>query len=255
MAHSYSIGEVAQLSGISVRSLRFYEEAGLLIPARDERNGYRSYTATDIDRLQDILLLRHLGVAVRDIAPLLSTTPAERRAHLAHHLGELKAERDRLERLIETVEKTIEHLEGNTAMEDNEKFEGFKRELVEENEERHGTEARERWGDDAVDASNRKMLNMSEQDYDAWRALDAEILDALGRAVHDNANPAGDEGARICELHRRWLGYTWPAYTPAAHRGLAEMYVADERFSSYYDCAGAGGAAWLHDAIVAHAGV
>lgn len=255
MTHGCSIGEVAQLSGASVRSLRFYEEVGLLSPSRDANTGYRRYTAADIDRLQEILLLRHLGVAVHDIAPLLSTTSAERSEHLARHLEELEAERDRLDRLIETVKRTIESLEGDAIMADTEKFEGFKRELIEENEERYGTEAREHWGDDAVDASNGRMLNMSKQDYDTWQALGSEILDALERAVRDGADPAGDEGARICDLHRRWLGYTWPTYTPAAHRGLAEMYVTDERFSSYYDRAGAGGAAWLHDAIVAHAGV
>ena len=253
MRPGYTIGRLAQLSGVSVRTLRFYEEAGLLAPAREAANGYRRYTTEDVDRLQEILLLRHLGVAVRNIGPLLSTSADERRCALGRHLADLRAERTRLDELIGTVERTLAHLEGEADMADNEKFEGFKRELVEDNERRYGPEARERYGDDAVDESNRRMLNMSKADYETWRALEDEILGALADAVHAGEDPAGPAGARICELHRRWLGYTWPTYSPEAHRGLAEGYVADERFRAYYDRAAPGATDWLHDAILAHA--
>ena len=255
MKTSYTIGKLAQLSGVSVRTLRFYEEAGLLAPAREAENGYRRYTSEDVDRLQEILLLRHLGVAVRDIGPLLSRSAGERRQALSRHLAELRAERTRLDELIETVERTLAHLKGEMNMADNEKFEGFKRELVEDNERRYGTETRERYGNDAADESNRKMLNMSKDDYEAWRVLETEILDALADAVREGEDPAGPQGAHICELHRRWLSYTWPAYSPEAHRGLAESYVADERFRAYYDRATPGATDWLRDAILAHAGM
>lgn len=255
MTKTYRIGEVAELSGTSVRSLRFYEETGLLAPARDAGNGYRRYTAADVDRLQEIMLLRQLGVAVRDIAPLLSTTASERFEVLGGHLEQLKAERNRLDHLIDTVERTLADLKGTATMSDAEKFEGFKRELVEDNERRYGAEARERYGDAAVDDSNRRMLNMNEQEYGTWQALDAEIHAALAEAVRTGANPAGDTGARVCSLHRQWLSHTWPTYSPEAHRGLAEMYVADERFRAYYDREVPGATQWLHDAIVAHAGM
>lgn len=255
MDSGYTIGELAGLSGVSVRALRFYEEEGLLTPAREAANGYRRYTSKDVDRLQEIMLLRHLGVAVRDIGPLLSTSAYERRHALSRHLVKLRAERDRLVELIKTVERTLAHLEGETDMTDTEKFEGFKHELVEDNERRYGDEARERYGDAAVDESNRKMLNMSKNDFEAWRALETEILDALAEAVREGEDPAGPLGAHVCELHRRWLGYTWPSYSPEAHRGLAEGYVADERFRAYYDRVMPGATDWLRDAILAHAGM
>ena len=134
-----------------------------------------------------------------------------------------------------------------------EKFESLKRDLVNENERLYGAEARGRYGDEAVDTSNRKMLGMSERDYEAWRELEAEIREALEAAVTTDADPAGDEGARLCDLHRRWLECTWPTYSAEAHRGLAEMYVADERFRAYYDRDVSGCAEWLRDAIQAHA--
>ena len=233
MRRGYSIGELAELSGASVRSLRFYEEAGLLNPERDPANGYRRYSEADVDRLQEILLLRRLDMPVRDIAPLLSTSKAGRRMVLQHHLAALKRERDRLNTLITTVEYTLAEERGETTMQDSEKFEGLKQNLVDE--------------------STRKMLNMSEKDFAAWQELSAEIVSALEEAVRSGADPAGPEGARVCDLHRRWLGYTWPSYTAVAHRGLAEAYVADERFTAYYDGTVVGCAAWLRDAIVAHA--
>ena len=253
MRQSYSIGELAELSGASVRSLRFYEEAGLLKPERDPANGYRRYNAADVDRLQEILLLRRLGVPVRDIAPLLSTSKAERRAALRHHLAALKRERDHLDALIATVERTLAEERGEATMQDHEKFEGFKRKLVEENEHRHGVETRGRYGNAAVDESVRRMLNMSENDYEVWRGLETEILETLETAVRAEVDPTGPEGVRICDLHRRWLAYTWPVYSAEAHRDLAQSYVTDDRFTAYYDRKVSGCATWLRDAIIAHA--
>lgn len=253
MNRSYTIGELAELSGVSVRALRFYEEAGLLAPERDAQNGYRRYGHADVDRLQEILLLRRLGVAVRDIAPLLSASTGERRALLAQHLDALRDERRRLDGLIATVKRSLAELEGGATMADREKFEGFKRKLVDENERQYGAEVRECYGDAAAEESNRRMMGMSEADYTAWQELDAEIRDALAAAVRAGEDPVGPEGTRICDLHRRWLGFTWPTYSAEAHRDLAESYVADERFVAYYDREVPGCTAWLRDAVLAHA--
>lgn len=254
MEKTYSIGELAALSGVSVRTLRFYEEAGLLCPKRDPQNGYRIYGSVDVDRLQEILLLRRLGIPVRDVASLLSTSEDERRIALTQHLKALREERDQLNALITTVEHTLNAMRGEAMITDKEKFDGLKRELIENNEKRYGLEMRNRFGEDAVDKSNRKMLNMSEKDYAAWQELDAEIRDALVAAVQDGTDPVGPEGERVYNLHRRWLYYTWPSYTTEAHKALAESYVTDKRFTAYYDRAVSGCVVWLRDAVTAHAG-
>lgn len=249
---AYGIGEVSDIVGVSTRTLRYYEEAGLLVPARTA-NGYRHYTPADLDRLQEILLLRHMGMSVAEIPSALSATEDERRRTLARHLETLRAERERLDTLIRTVENTIEHIDKGVPMDDKAKFEGMKRDLVEQNERTHGAEVRERWGDAAADEANRKMLNLSESEFERFQELGRAINESLEAAVSANTDPAGDEGERVYRLHREWLGFTWNFYTPEAHRGLAEMYVADERFTTYYDGNIAGCAAWLRDAITAHA--
>lgn len=134
-----------------------------------------------------------------------------------------------------------------------ESFEAFKKQTVEENEARYGTEIREKYGDEAVDASNAKLMGLSETEYLTWTALGAQIQTSLEQAVRAGVDPAGEAGAAIASLHRKWLSYTWKRYSPRAHCGLAEMYVADERFTAHYDSAVPGCARFLRDAIVAAA--
>lgn len=139
-------------------------------------------------------------------------------------------------------------------MTDSEKFEGFKQKLVAENEAEYGAEARGKYGDTAVDASNAKLMGLSPEQYGEMQKLSARINAALAAAVRAGEAPDGPEGRRIAELHKQWLCFTWPKYTPKAHLGLAEMYVADERFTAYYDAETPGCAAFLRDAVAAFTG-
>lgn len=137
-------------------------------------------------------------------------------------------------------------------MSDKEKFEAFKRRAVEANEEQYGKEIREQYGPEAVEASNARLLSMTEEEHGGWKALEAEILSALAAAVRAGEDPAGPAGRRVAELHRRWLCGAWAKYTPQAHRGVAELYTADERFTAYYDKEVPGCAAFLRDAVRAY---
>ena len=193
---AYGIGEVSDIVGVSTRTLRYYEEEGLLVPARTA-NGYRRYTPADLDRLQEILLLRHMGMSVAEIPSALSATEDERRRTLARHLETLRAERERLDALIRTVENTIEHIEKGVPMDDKAKFEGMKRDLVEQNERTHGAEVRERWGDTAADEANRKMLNLSEGEFERFQELGRAINESLEAAVSANADPRRRRGGNV----------------------------------------------------------
>ena len=133
-------------------------------------------------------------------------------------------------------------------MKDSEKFEGFKRDLVSENEKKYGKEIREKYGDAAIDESNQKMMDLSKEGYEEVQVLSERINTLLKQAVEEG-DPAGVTAQTVCELHKKWLMSYWKKYTKEAHRGLAAMYVEDPRFSKYYEDIVPGGAAFLRDSI------
>ena len=138
-------------------------------------------------------------------------------------------------------------------MTDQQRFEGLKRTTVEQNEQRFGKEARERHGAAAVDAANERLLGMDERTWNDMNALEERIKELL-RAAMASGEVGGSQSQELVAAHARWLQLHWgsEAYTPQAHRGLADGYLADKRFVAYYDTAcGAGATQFLRDAIVA----
>ena len=241
----YTVKALAEMAGVTPRTLRWYDQKGLLKPRRTTEAGYRIYGPGEVDRLQAILFYKELGLELEAVREILDAPGFDR-------VAALEARRRRLDALILTVEKTIEEAKGGTQMSDKEKFEAFKRQAVEANEEQYGREIREQYGPEAVEASNARLLSMTEEEHGQWKALEAEILSALAAAVRAGEDPAGPEGRRIAELHRRWLCRAWDKYTPQAHRGVAELYTADQRFTAYYDQEVPGCAAFLRDAVQAY---
>lgn len=140
-------------------------------------------------------------------------------------------------------------------MTDKEKFEGFKKKLIDENEARYGREVREKYGNEAVDASNCNVAGMSEEKLQEAQALSEEINEMLKKAF-DEGDPAGESAQKVCELHRKWLCMFWPdgMYSPEAHKGLAAGYVADPRFTAYYDKIADGCTKFLKEAIDIYCG-
>lgn len=138
-------------------------------------------------------------------------------------------------------------------MSDKEKFEGFKEKLINDNEEKYGVEIREKYGDAAINASNEKFRNLSKEQYDEYVQLEKKVLETL-KAAFATKDPASDLAQKAADLHRTWLSYTWNNYSKEAHAGVAKMYVADERFTQYYDKEQPGLAAFLRDSILIYTG-
>ncbi|MDL2257965.1 MerR family transcriptional regulator [Eubacteriales bacterium OttesenSCG-928-K08] len=245
----YSIKQIADMAGISTRTLRYYDEIGLLLPAGTSEAGYRLYGAKEVDRLQEILFFRELDMSIEEIRSLISSKNYDREAALQNHRKSLCAQRDRLERLILTVEKTIKNVKGELEMTDKEKFEGFKQKQIEKNEELYGKEIRSKYGDKTVDASNKKYLEMSECDYLETEALAEKIIETLHAAM-DTGKPDSELAQKACALHKEWLCRHWDKYSPEAHAGLGQMYVDDPRFADYYDKQRPGTAKFLRDALL-----
>lgn len=246
----YTIQELSRLSGVTTRALRWYDKIGLLTPSGRTEGGYRRYGAAEVDRLQDILYYRALGVELARVKEILDDPSFDRLAVLRGHLSALEGERERIQRLISSVKKTILTQERNEIMSDEKKFEAFKRDALEEKERLYGAEAREKYGDAEVDASNARMMGLTREQYAEWERLGKEILEKLSAAVAAGADPAGEAGKELTDLHRRWLTVTGNKYDVQRHRGLAELYVQDGRFTAYYDTERPGCARFLRDAVL-----
>ena len=245
----YSIQELARLSGVTTRTLRWYDEIGLLKPSRVAESGYRYYGPAEVDRLQDILYYRALGVELARIKRCLDDPSFDRLAALRSHLTALEAERARLEGLIRSVRQTIGAEERKEIMSDEQKFEAFKQRAIAHNEKVYGAETRAKYGDREVDEANAAVMNLTQAQYREWTDLGREIQERLEAAVRAGRSPEGEEGEKLCALHRRWLTITGNRYDPARHRGIAELYVMDERFTAYYDKQVPGCARFLRDAV------
>lgn len=249
----YTIHELAKISNVSTRTLRYYDEIGLLKPARTSSSGYRIYGSREVSLLQQILFYRELGMSLKEIKDIILSPSFDEIEALKSHRTKLIAEKTRLDRLILNVEKTIAQKEGRAVMKDSEKFEGFKRNLIEKNEENFGTEIRTKYGNKTVDESSKKFMNMTEEQFDEFTKLGQKINELLKQAC-ETGDPAGELAQEVADLHRQWLCFTWPEYTREAHAGLAKMYVHDERFKKYYDEICPGAAEFLKEAILIYTG-
>ena len=244
----YSINELSKIAKISTRTLRYYHEINLLEPKRINSSGYRIYGEYEIDKLQQILFYKSMGFKLEDIKNIVNSPSFDIMTALNNHKKELIRRREEIDLLIENVEKTINYKKGEIKMSNKEKFEAFKKDLINKNEEEYGEEIREKYGNSQVDNSNAKIMGMSEEEFKEFKELEKQIIETLKDAMEEN-NPSGEKAQRACELHKKWLGYTWNFYTKEAHRNLGEMYVADERFKKYYDDNKKGMSEFFRDAL------
>lgn len=250
----YTVQKLAQLAGVSTRTLRYYDEIGILKPARINSSGYRIYGQVEVDHLQQILFYRELGIGLESIKDIVLAPSFDKAEALREHREKLLEKREQLDVLISNVDKTIAQNEGRIVMSDKEKFEGFKQKLVDDNEAKYGKEIREKYGEDTVNKSNQKVKGMTQEEYDEVTKLTVEVKETLYEAFK-TGDPAGELAQKAADLHRQWLCYYWDSYSKEAHAGVAQMYVDDPRFTAYYDEKQPGAAEFLRDAVFIYTGM
>lgn len=250
----YTVKKLGRMAGISTRTLRYYDEIGILKPARINSSGYRIYGEAEVNMLQQILFYRELGVSLKSIKDIVTSPSFDSTKVLREHHEKLLEKRKQLDALIANVEKTIAASEGRIIMSDTEKFEGFKQKMIDENELKYGKEVREKYGNEQVDMSNKKIKNMTEEQYKEVQKLNNDIIKTLKEAFK-TGNPGGEAAQKAVDLHRRWLSFFWNSYSKEAHAGLANMYAEDKRFTEYYDKEQPGMAAFFRDAILIYTGM
>ncbi len=250
---SYTVKELADLSGVSVRTLHYYDEIGLLVPDRD-KSGYRVYGQEQVARLQSILAMRACALPLHEIKELLGTADSDGKRALMAHLQRLQAQRTSIDEAMRRTRSALSLMEGMEDMNNEEKFEELKKQSVETFEATYGSEARALYGDEAIDGANEKFLAMSEDAWNAKELLEKAIIAQLAVAMA-TGDPASAAARELAEMHAAWIQMHWAdgTYSVEAHRGLAQGYLADDRFKAYYDrAAGEGATEFLVKALLAN---
>jgi DNA-binding transcriptional MerR regulator len=243
-----TVGFIAELTGISVRTLHHYDHIGLVVPSVRTAAGYRGYTDTDVERLHLVLVYRAVGLPLDEIRTLLDEPDVDVSAHLRRQHRLLLDQADRLAHTIKAVEELM-NAHGNgiqlTAQEQVEIFgtDAFGGEYAEE--------AERRWGDtDAWKQSQQRASQMSKQDWIDVKAEGDALLAALAQAKRDGVQPGSPAAEDLVARHRAQIERFYD-FGGDMHRNLVEMYVADERFTRYYDDVEPGLAQFVRDIVVA----
>lgn len=230
----WSIQEVARLAGTTSRTLRYYDQLMLVSPSRVGANGYRYYDPKALRQLQRVLLLRELGLGLSAIAELIREESDEVAA-LHRHQCDLEQERQRIDRQIAAVKRTVSALQKGETIMAAEMLDGF-------DHRKYRDEVRERWGEDSYQKSDSWWSSMSPVDRRGWTS-DLEDLNHDWIAAHEDTDhdPTSERSMTLAKRHIEWLSSIPgtpaaedPAQLSAYVNGLAEMYVCDERFATNY---------------------
>jgi DNA-binding transcriptional MerR regulator len=248
-----TVGQVAALARVSVRTLHHYDEIGLLRPSGRSAAGYRLYDDADLDRLHQVMLYRGLGFSLDDVAAVLddrTVTPTE---HLRRQLALLSQRVGELEEMRLAVERQLEARSMDIRLTREEQFEVFGPDHAGK-QEAYAAEAEERWGD--TDAWKQSQARTSQYTKAQWVQIKAEGDDLNRRLVEALASGApatGGTAMDLAEEHRQQISRWFYDCPVPMHRGLADMYLADPRFTATYEQLAPGLAQFVHDAVHANA--
>lgn len=249
-ATGYTVGQVAELAGVTIRTLHHYDQIGLLKPSGRSHAAYRRYEDSDLERLQQILFYRELGFSLEGIAKILDEPGSDAVAHLRRQ-HELLLERiARLQMMVTAIEKEMEVKQMGIQLTPEERFEVW----GDFNPDDHAEEAEERWGDtDAYKESQRRVAGYTKKDWLAIKAEAEAIHSRLIEAMRSGEPADGDIAMGLAEEHRQHMSRWFYECGHDMHKGLGEMYVQDPRFKATYEEMAEGLAEYLSRAVLANA--
>lgn len=225
---TYSVKELSELAGVSKRTIHHYDEIGLLKPAMRSEKGYRFYGKSELFRLQQIMFYRMLGYELNQIKNVLDDEDFDIIKSLRFQKTQLLKKRTNLDRLITTIDKTVSELKNKEGMiTEKEMYEGFSDQKVKEILK----EVDDRWGDEAKGVYDR-IKAMGKTEWKDTKEEGKEISLWLSNLTH---KPVSDvEVQKVILLHFQHIGKFYEV-SEDRYRGLANMYLSDERFKAYYD--------------------
>jgi MerR family transcriptional regulator, thiopeptide resistance regulator len=247
----YTVGKVADLSSVTIRTLHHYDEIGLLSPGGRSVAGYRIYEDSDLERLQRILFYRELGFTLDEISTIVDDPRTDALGHLRRQRGLLTGRIDRLRSMVDAIDYEMEARTMDIPLTPEERLEVF----GEFRPEDYAEEAEQRWGDtEAYRESQRRVSSYNKEDWQQLKAEEEEIRARLAAAFEAGLAPDSEEAMAAAEAHRQHISRWFYECSYEIHRGLTEMYVSDERFRSNYDTKSPGLAAFIRDAAHSNVG-
>jgi DNA-binding transcriptional MerR regulator len=247
---SYSVGQVAAFAGVTVRTLHHYDEIGLLVPGGRSHAGHRRYSDADLDRLQQILFYRELGFSLEEVTALLDDPDADPREHLRRQHELLSSRIAKLQKMAAAVEQAMEARKMGIDLTPEEKFEVF----GDFDPDQYAEETERRWGDtDAYRESQRRTSSYTKEDWLRIKEEGEGWARAFVALMESGEGPESVAAMDLAEEHRQQICRNFYECPYEIHTGLGEMYVADERFTAYYEAIKPGMAEYLRDAILANA--
>jgi DNA-binding transcriptional MerR regulator len=250
ITQTWSVGEVAALAGVTVRTLHHYDRIGLLPASGRTAAGYRAYAEPDLMRLQRILAYRELGFSLDDIAGLLDDPDSDPLHHLRRQHGLVLERMERLREVAAVLEKTMEAHQMGIRLNPEEMFEVF----GDHDPTQYAEEVEERWGDtDAYRESQRRTSSYTKEDWLRVKAEQEASGRALAEAMQGGHAPDSDVAMDAAEEARLVIDRNFYPCSHEMHVNLGEMYLADPRFTQTYEDMAPGLAQYVHDAIQANA--
>ena len=228
---AYTVKKLAEVSGVSVRTLHFYDEIGLLAPAYVGDNGYRYYEEEQLLMLQQILFFREIGFELKQIRDVLNQSDFDKLQALKTHRQVLAGKQQRLQELMHTIDKTIEQLSGGKKMKDEELYYGFDSEKQKEHEKylvESGILTQ-----DFLDESNKKTKHWSAVEKNLFIQELEKLMQGLITAMQNKTPPSAKEVQQLMKKHYHWLELSWTP-TKESYIGLIQLYQTPE-FAEFYN--------------------
>jgi DNA-binding transcriptional MerR regulator len=247
---SWTVGELARLAGVTVRTLHHYDRIGLVRPSERTAAGYRSYDVHDLDRLQQVLVYRELGFPLEEVATLLDDPDADPAAHLRRQHRLLRERLERTQAMVAAVEKEMEARQMGISLTPEERFELFGDGFSDD----HQAEAEERWGDtEAWAQSQRRTSAYTKDDWLRIKEEGADVERRFAEALRSGVPADSAQAMDVAEEHRQHISRWFYDCPPPMHAGLGRMYVEDERFTAHYEQVAPGLAQYVSTAVQANA--
>lgn len=247
---AWTVGKTAELAKVSVRTLHHYDEIGLLSPTGRSEAGYRLYAIADLEQLQQILFFRELGFTLEDITRLMADPLFDRRSALEAQRKLLAEKAARTELMLVAIDDALTALEKGAHVSENEMFDVFEEFDPSEYED----EVKQRWGDtEAYRVSTARAKKYRKEDWQRIKAEQDDVLNRFIEAFRAGKSPSDAEVVQIAEDHRLSIDRNFYPLSQEFHCGLGDMYIADPRFTAYYDKHEKGLAQFVCDAIHANA--